>query len=98
MLVNGIVGKVPNYGKQTQSEIETQKRLQTQTGPSPDVQDMDIYFYDAVPSEMYLKPASFKGKKEQPNKWITQSLRSPFQKAFEIAMLKFNVGLGKYIF
>lgn len=59
-----------------------------------DIQDLDIFFYDTVPSEMYLKSASVKGKKEAP-KWLSHSIRSPFQKAFEIAMLKFNVGLGK---
>lgn len=79
--MSGLVGELPTCRKQN----------------SPaDIPDLDIYFYDTIPSEMYLKPSSYKGK-EAP-KWVSHSIRSPLQRAFEIAMMKFNVGLGKYIF
>lgn len=79
MLMSGLISKAGTSGKEN----------------SPaGIQDLDIFFYDTVPSEMYLKPASYMNKKEAP-KWVSHSIRSPFQKAFEIAMLKFNMGLGK---
>lgn len=77
MLMSGRLSKTGTFGKES----------------AGDIQDFDIFFYDTMPSEMYLKQASYKNKKEAP-KWVSHSIRSPFQKAFEIAMLKFNLGLG----